>query len=68
MRKKKKEDRGAGPTFCGDLDVETGDWDLMFLAEEPADQRERERGGKLFKLEDVFIYFLHPPTPLHLWR
>lgn len=36
------------PTFCGDLDVETGDCDLMFLAEEPADKEmgERERGGR----------------------
>lgn len=31
------------PTFCGDLDVETGDCDLMFLAEEPADKE--RRGG-----------------------
>lgn len=33
------------PTFCGDLDVETGDCDLMFLAEEPAD-KERRGGGQ----------------------
>lgn len=34
-------------TFCGDLDVETGDWDLMVLAEEPADKhmRKRDRGN-----------------------
>lgn len=30
--------RGEEPTFCGDLDTETGDCDLMFLAEEPADK------------------------------
>lgn len=34
------------PTFCGDLDVGTGDCDLMFLAEEPADSQMRERGGQ----------------------
>lgn len=33
-------------TFCGDLDVETGDCDLMFLAEEPADNRVRETEEK----------------------
>lgn len=33
------------PTFCGDLDVGTGDCDLMFLAEEPADSQMREREG-----------------------
>ena len=34
------------PTFCGDLEAETGDCDLMFLAEETADNRreEKERG------------------------
>lgn len=32
------------PTFCGDLDVQTGDCDLMFLAEEPVDKEMRERG------------------------
>lgn len=26
---------GGTVVFCGDLDVETGDWDLMVLAEEP---------------------------------
>lgn len=43
MRRKVTE---RGPTFCGDLDAETGDCDLMFLAEEPADnqmRRNRER-------------------------
>lgn len=30
------------PTFCGDLDVQTGDCDLMFLAEEPVDKEMRE--------------------------
>lgn len=31
------------PTFCGDLDVQTGDCDLMFLAEEPVEKEMRER-------------------------
>ena len=31
------------PTFCGDLDMETGDCDLMLFAEEPADKKMRER-------------------------
>lgn len=48
------------PTFCGDLDAETGDCDLMFLAEEPADKQMRERNtrkeGK-FKLEGRFLPF-----------
>lgn len=49
----------AEPTFCGDLDAETGDCDLMFLAEEPADNRTRGRRkeGK-FKLEERFLPFI----------
>lgn len=39
-------DRNGKPTFCGDLDVETGDCDLMFLAEEPADKEMGEREGE----------------------
>lgn len=56
-------DRNGKPTFCGDLDVETGDCDLMFLAEEPADkemgERGREGGGKegTFKLGDRLLPF-----------
>lgn len=36
--KKKSEVTATEPTFCGDLEAETGDCDLMFLAEEPADK------------------------------
>lgn len=38
--------REAEPTFCGDLDAETGDCDLMFLAEEPADKESGKREGE----------------------
>lgn len=34
-KKLKKEKEKKELTFCGDLDVGTGDCDLMFLAEEP---------------------------------
>lgn len=43
--KRKKEKEKKELTFCGDLDVGTGDCDLMFLAEEPG-RWERERGVK----------------------
>lgn len=48
MLRKPQRGQEAEPTFCGDLDMETGDWGLMFLAEEPADKdemREEEKWG-----------------------
>lgn len=42
MKRNARRGREAEPTFCGDLDVETGDCGLMFLAEEPADKDETE--------------------------
>lgn len=45
-------------TFCGDLDMGTGDCDLMFLAEEPADSHMKEREGK-FKMSG-FVFFHSP--------
>lgn len=66
--RKRKGVTETQPTFCGDLDVGTGDCDLMFLAEEPADrseggreretvgERERIKQGK-FKLEECFLAF-----------
>lgn len=48
MKRNARRGQEAEPTFCGDLDVETGDCGLMFLAEEPADKDERgikKKGG-----------------------
>lgn len=44
--RKRKGVTETQPTFCGDLDVGTGDCDLMFLAEEPADRLEGGREGE----------------------
>lgn len=48
MKRNARRGWEAEPTFCGDLDVETGDCGLMFLAEEPADKDEtgiKKKGG-----------------------
>lgn len=48
VKRNARRGQEAEPTFCGDLDVETGDCGLMFLAEEPADKDEtgiKKKGG-----------------------
>lgn len=46
-KKKQREVTETEPTFCGDLEAETGDCDLMFLADEPADNRMRRKRGQI---------------------
>lgn len=45
-------------TFWGDLDVRTGDWDLMFLAEDP--KRRRKTDENKLKSEKCIVFFPPP--------